>query len=134
MLSIEYNKFAKKDLKKVMDDAISFAFSQLMPRVKKPVYLNITPDKNLVNKHGVYGDCLYEEDREFTLRIDTTLPLTEIITTILHEMVHVQQYLSGKMAKWEKEGFEFDMDYESRPWEIEAHKKDKELKEKWDVR
>ena len=134
MLIIEYEKKANKSVKKLIDDAISFAFCELMPRIKRPVYLNIIPDRNLANNIGVYGDCLYEDDREFTLRIDTKLSPTEIAKTVIHEMVHVRQYLQGKFARWEKEGYDFDMDYESRPWEIEAHQTDAILMEKWNVR
>jgi len=80
-----------------------------------------------------------EGDREFTIRIDVSLPLEEMISTILHEMVHVYQYVSGKLKyKWvhevvfEKRVYHWDMDYDSRPWEIEAHQKEKELKELYD--
>ena len=53
MLIIEYEKKANKSVKKLIDDAISFAFCELMPRVKRPVYLNIIPDRNLANNIGV---------------------------------------------------------------------------------
>ena len=82
-----------------------------------------------------------EGDREFTIRIDVSLPLEQMIETILHEMVHVWQYVSKRMVyKWvhevrfDKEVYSWDMPYDERPWEIEAHAKEKTLKEIFDAR
>ena len=118
-------------------EVILFAKSQLMPRVRK-IFINIHAERGLAKK-GIYGDVLQEDDREFTIRIDPHLPPEQFIVTLLHEMVHVYQYATGKMKyKWihevifEKEKYKWDMDYDSRPWEIEAHAKEKQLKEKWD--
>tara|TARA_R110000868_G_scaffold274852_5_gene534552 strand:+ start:1766 stop:2029 length:264 start_codon:yes stop_codon:yes gene_type:complete len=79
-----------------------------------------------------------EEDREFTIRIDVSLPLNEMISTILHEMVHVKQYLSGTLkqprpgvAVYKRVDYDWEMEYDDRPWEIEAHCKEKQLAEKY---
>lgn len=81
-----------------------------------------------------------EGDREFTIRIDVSLPLDDLISTMLHEMVHVWQYITRRMvSKWvhevrfNKKVYSSDMPYDERPWEVEAHQKEKELKEKYDV-
>lgn len=107
-----------------------------MPRIRKPIVINIRPVRGLAKTAGVYGDCMDEEDREFTIRIDTTLPVKDMVTTLLHEMVHVQQYVSGRLKhRWsdevvfEKVVYNSNMDYDSRPWEIEAWEKEKQLKE-----
>ena len=65
---------------------------------------------------------MYEDDRDFTIRFDTTLPQKEIVTTILHELVHVKQYLY-------KEEMNYDLPYDERPHEIEALAKEKLLTE-----
>lgn len=110
-----------------------------MPRIRKPIYINIRTIRKLAEKQGVYGDCMDEGDREFTIRIDVSLPLDEMISTILHEMVHVWQYVSKRMVqnwvhevRFAKQVYSSDMPYDDRPWEIEAHRIEKELKEKWD--
>lgn len=77
-----------------------------------------------------------EDDGEFTIRIDTTLSIELIVSTILHEMVHVQQYFTGNLKhKWTNEVtykkvvYKYDMNYDDRPWEIEAWEKEQQLKD-----
>lgn len=123
----------------MIDMAIDFAFCQLMPKVRKPIYINIRAIRKLAEKQGVYGDCMDEGDREFTIRIDVSLPPHQMISTVLHEMVHVWQYVTGRMVQnWVHEvrfnrvAYNSDMPYDERPWEIEARDKEKELKEAYD--
>lgn len=139
MIVIDFESKCAKYRKKAIEEAILVASSHLMPRIKKPVYINIRPIRKLAEKQGVYGDCMDEGDREFTIRIDVSLPLEQMIETILHEMVHVWQYVSKRMVyKWvhevrfDKEVYSWDMPYDERPWEIEAHAKEKTLKEIFD--
>jgi len=138
MIVIDFENKTARYRRKAIIDSVMFAAKQLMPRIKKPVYINIRTIRKLTEKQGVYGDVLDEGDREFTIRIDVSIPLEDMISTVLHEMVHVHQYLTGRMKqKWgdeiifEKKVFEAEMDYDSRPWEIEAHNKEKELKVKY---
>jgi hypothetical protein len=51
-------------------------------------------------------------------------------------MVHVQQYFTGKLKhKWNNEVsykkvvYKYDMDYDDRPWEIEAWEREQQLKD-----
>ena len=139
MLVIEYEAKCAKYRKRMIDMAIDFAFCQLMPKVRKPIYINIRPIRKLTEKQGVYGDCMDEGDREFTIRIDVSIPPQQMISTVLHEMVHVWQYVTGRMVQnWVHEvrfnrvDYSSDMPYDERPWEIEAHDKEKELKEAYD--
>lgn len=139
MIVIDFETKCAKYRKKAIKAAVKFAFIQLMPRIRKPVYINIRAIRKLAEKQGVYGDCMDEGDREFTIRIDVSLPLEEMISTILHEMVHVWQYVSKRMVqnwvhevRFAKQVYSSDLPYDDRPWEIEAHRIEKELKEKWD--
>lgn len=139
MLVVDFNNSCSKHKQTVINAAIDFAFVQLMPRVRKPVYININTVRKLADKQGVYGDCMDEGDREFTIRIDVSLPLDQMIATVLHEMVHVQQYITGKLKYkwvhevwWDKVVYDWDMKYDDRPWEIDAHAKEKQLKELFD--
>ena len=104
MIVIDYETKCAKYRRKAIDDAIYFASKSLMPRIRKPVYINIKTIRKLAEKQGVYGDCMDEGDREFTIRIDVSLPLEQMIETILHEMVHVWQYVSRRMVQnWSHE-------------------------------
>ena len=68
---------------------------------------------------------MYEDDNEFSIRLNKTLPVSDLITTVLHELVHVSQYLKGLIM-------DTDSPYEERWQEVEAHAMEKQLKEKWD--
>ena len=141
MVVVEFTRKCSKKRYDAIMDAVMFACNQLMPRVRKPFYINIRPIPKLTETQGVNGDCMDEEDREFTIRIDVSLPLNEMISTILHEMVHVQQFLSGKLkqpqpgkAVYKRVDYDWEMDYNDRPWEIEAHTKEKQLAEAFNDR
>jgi len=108
---------AKEDL---ITRVIGFGSSQLFPN-EDGVFINI----QAIRKQGVCGDCMYEDEGDFTIRLNNTLSLSELITTVLHELVHVSQYLKGLVMDDESK-------YEERWQEIEAHAKEKQLKELWD--
>lgn len=108
---------AKQDL---ICNAIAFGSDKLFPH-EDDVYINISA----TTKKGVCGDVLYEDDNEFTLRLNRSLSLSDLITTVLHELVHVKQYLNGMVMDTVSA-------YEDRWQEIEAHAMEKQLKENWD--
>ena len=114
---IEFQNIRSTKFQDLLCDVVEFGRKNLFPRHKN-VYINIIATRN----RGVYGDCMYEDYRDFTIRFDTTLPQKEIVTTILHELVHVKQYLY-------KEEMNYDLPYDERPHEIEALAKEKLLTE-----
>ena len=114
------SRFAKRK-EELICDAIAFGSSKLFS--EDNVYINIIA----MRKQGVCGDCMYEDDNEFTIRLNKSLSLSDLITTVLHELVHVKQYLEGMVM-------ENDLPYDQRPHEIEAHSKEKELTEAYNAR
>lgn len=114
---VEFQNIRSKKYQDLICEVLEFGRKNLFPKHRN-VFINIIAMRN----RGVYGDCMYEDDRDFTIRFDTTLPQKEIIKTLLHEMVHVKQYLY-------KEEMNYDLPYDERPHEIEAHAKEKQLTE-----
>jgi hypothetical protein len=136
MIVIEYESKCSKKRQQAIDASVLCAANTLMSRIRKPVYINIKPIRKLTETEGVNGDCLDEGDREFTIRVDVSLPMEDMVSTILHEMVHVKQFLSGILkqpecgvAIFNKTTYDWNMKYDDRPWEIDAHSKEKQLKE-----
>ena len=117
MMIVELQNIKSVKFQDLICDVLEFGRKKLFPR-NKHVYINIIAMRN----RGVYGDCMYEDDRDFTIRFDTTLPQNEIVATLLHELVHVKQYLH-------KEEMYYDLPYDERPHEIEALAKEKQLTE-----
>ena len=112
-------KFSKKK-EDLICNVIAFGASKLFP-LKDDVFINI----QAIRKQGVCGDCMYEDDSDFTIRLNKSLSLSDLITTVLHELVHVSQYLKGLVMDDES-------DYWERWQEVEAHSMEKQLRELWD--
>ncbi len=75
-------------------------------------------------KDGYCGDVMFEDDREFSIRLNQLMPLNKMALTVFHEMVHVSQYLKCMVM-------DTTSDYWDRWQEKEAHKKEKELMDLW---
>jgi len=117
MMLVEFENIKSHKLQELVCEVVEFGRKKLFPR-HKHININIIAMRN----KGVYGDCMYEDDRDFTIRFDKTLPTIEIITTLLHELVHVKQYLRN-------EEMDYTLPYNERPHEIEAHALEKQLTE-----
>lgn len=112
-------KFAKSK-EDLICKAIAFGSSKLFPD-KDDIYINISA----TTIKGVCGDCMFEDDDEFTIRLNRSLSLSDLVTTVMHELVHVSQYLKNLIMDTES-------DYENRWQEIEAYTLEKQLKEAFD--
>ena len=114
---VEFEGKFSKDRVNTICDAIAYGQTKLFPH-ESDVFINI----EAIKKQGVCGDCMFEDDNEFTIRLNKSLSLSDLITTVLHELVHVKQYLEGMVMDTESA-------YEDRWQEIEAHALEKELTE-----
>ena len=119
-------RFSKKK-EDLICKIVNFCQDQLFPDIDD-IYLNF---EGMLPKNGqnlrsgkeledYCGDCMYEENKEFTIRLNKRLPIPQLELTLIHEMVHVDQYLKGKEMDNTSPYFE-------RWQEIEAHKKELEL-------
>lgn len=107
MLVEFHNKISKKK-EDLIADVIGFGALLLFP--KQYVHINIA----MCDLGDVYGDCMDEEDDEYTIRLNRHLSEETLIITLLHELVHVWQYTKGLV-------FDNESDYFDRWQEIEAH-------------
>lgn len=114
---VEFNSKFAKVKEDLITSVIGYGATELFPD-EDDVFINI----EAIRKQGVCGDCMYEDDNEFTLRLSKSLSIKELVTTVLHELVHVKQYLDCKVMDTESP-------YEKRWQEIEAHGKEQQLTE-----
>ena len=127
-------------------DIAHWVAMHLMPRLQNKLYVDIKLIANLTAKEKLSGDAIWEDDscnrpREFTVRVDSTQTLQDMLSTVAHEMVHVKQYARGelkdfsrtiKMCKWKGKTIDLDsLDYYDHPWEIEAHGRERGLFIRW---
>lgn len=91
------------------------------------------------NDLEVAGFCTQEDYRDYIIELRSDLRGEELFRTIIHEMVHVKQYVTGALEQSHEDGTgprmfwkTLDMTevpYQERPWEIEAHKLEDRLYE-----
>jgi len=117
---VEFESNFSKVKEDLICDVIAFGSNKLFPH-EDDVYINISA----TTKKGVCGDVLYEDENEFSLRLSRSLSLSDLITTVLHELVHVKQFLECMVMDTESP-------YEERWQEVEAHTMEKQLKELYD--
>lgn len=109
--------------------AASFAWMQLMPRIRKCV-INI----EIKNMKGYHGTCLDINNRDYVIEVDKKLSLGDnFLTTIFHEMVHVKQYVRKELYS-DCNFYDTREEYLNLPWEIEAYRVQEELLDEWKSR
>jgi hypothetical protein len=99
----------------LLDEAISFACN----------FLDLDIDFTLEFvklKPYQCGFCDYDEE-EIILTVSKSLSKDDMIKTIFHEMVHIKQYVDGRLENGSPPiwlGIIYEDRYENLPWEIEA--------------
>jgi len=97
-------------------------------------------DRRCRNADGNNGTCStldsLSRPRMFEIEMDNTLDDDEYITTLFHELTHMEQRLRGKhqyrvgwkdYSKWKGKKIKDDIDYALLPWEIEANEQEEKL-------
>jgi len=112
----------------------NFCINKLCPRLKNK--LDITIEGYWCGDFGCCEDIDTDSKlpREFIISIRKDLTEKEFITTLCHEMVHVQQLAQGKWKplsngqhRWYKSYYSNDINYYEQPWEIDAYDKEEQL-------
>ena len=117
----------RKNQRQLIKDAIEFSLDKLLPRtttVDIHVYLNR-------GIKGAEGYCSFEDTKSFELEMDPRMSDKDLVLTVMHEMVHVRQYVKRQLRpvnfcnahKWLGKIYDEDkVDYLKLPWEKEAYK------------
>lgn len=124
--------------KEMLLKATSIALDSLISkRMKKSLILDIRIEKNLYEQSGVWGDILNEDGFErspkhFEIRLNYSgkQSFATLVKTLCHELVHVAQFAERRLRHLsasyaigflDKHYNSSEVDYDDRPWEIEAH-------------
>lgn len=85
------------------------------------------------------AECIDGKPIKFTITLQRDMPWTWTLTTLAHEMLHVEQQAKGRLRyKWGVVGWLWSWDgspwvskdtiaYENRPWEIDARNREDAL-------
>lgn len=130
------NKFQRE----VVEKTVCFMMKELLPRFRT---LEIEVNLKKMNDDAV-GYCLMgDTNREFEIECSRNVTLKELVTTVVHEMIHVKQYarkemndnlVEGGNAVWRGKKVSPNTTYYNLPWEKEAYKlQDKYAQKIWDA-
>jgi hypothetical protein len=104
----------------------------------KNVSIEFTIKKHLGRDDGCDGLCFplsNTKPREFEVDIDKDLPLMHFIKTVIHELIHVKQYVTGQLSDkvgrasrviWKGRDHS-KTTYSRQPWEREAYRLQEKL-------
>lgn len=79
------------------------------------------------------GQVMYRRGFEIKLKADIFTAVNKginLLKNLAHEMIHVEQYVSGKMEQWLKKQSNKDTPYLKRMWEIDAFKRQDSIHKK----
>ena len=123
----------KKNRKLVERAAWWYAEKLMGKRLMNSLEININLRRNLITKEGCEGTAVWEDEnirpREFTIELDLTYSIRDVLITLAHEMVHTKQWAKGEMyeyaradmVRYHQTKFNLnDINYWDYPWEIEA--------------
>lgn len=118
--------------KRICEDVTSWFLNKFLPRHK--IYVEIL--HRGLKRECVYGYCDYTGEsyrpREFLIELDSHMHQELYIKTLLHEMVHLRQWVTGSLRA--KRGKRYygtinveDIEYWDQPHEIEAREQEDTL-------
>ena len=135
---------------KLILEATQFFAKELMSvRMMNTIKIKIDVRKTTLGKNTegqVINKCMGSvKQKEFRITLNYNRFDTDILKTLAHEMIHIQQIVSGRLqyrywksdhqlhARWEgKElGVVSHINYNDRPWEIEARGNEYDLFKKY---
>ena len=97
----------KKSERELTKKAASWSFKELGLSRCSLIKIHIK-----IRELGDYcGSCEEHEKNSFSIEVDNTQSLTNFIMTIMHEMVHVKQYINNK---WDGDGEEEAWDMQDK--------------------
>ena len=118
--------------KRICQDVTSWFLNKFLPRHKIEVEIL---HRGLA-REGVYGYCDYAGEsrrpRQFLIELHTHMDDELYIKTLLHELVHLRQWVVGSLRMrrgkmhYDKEPVEF-YDYWHQPHEVEAREQEETL-------
>ena len=101
---------------------VEFCVNKLMPRMRTlDICIQVEDDCD------VCGYCMAVDKREFVIEVKEDLDELEFISTLCHEMVHVNQYATGRLDVNGKQAYKTYEEYLELWYEKEAYEKEVEL-------
>jgi len=123
----------------VIDHSLDYLVSK---RMKNTLEITVNIEKNLYKNRLIWGDMFVEDDSRSPKFFDIRLNYSgvqsygQLIKVLCHELIHVAQFATRRLRYLShplRVGFgrchytTSDINYEDRPWELEAHALEDEI-------
>lgn len=117
-----------KTQRKIAETTVHQMITELLPKFRT---LDIEVHLKKLSDEAVGYCTMTDNNRTFEIEVDRKLNISELVTTICHEMVHVKQYARNEMtdeliesghAVWKGRKIHPKTGYYDLPWEKEAYK------------
>ena len=118
----------RKKQRQVVEDAVKWSIKKLNLHRIRTLELNFS----LRKLKTLYGQLeqLDDKRREFSIVLDKNMNTENIIRTVIHEMIHVKQYIRkemdseviGQHMRWKSKMYTTDIKYDDMRWEKEANR------------
>ena len=113
--------------KRLVRSAVDWYVSNFLGKYQ----LEIDIEDRGLNREGLFGACTIldknSRPREFLIEMNNTLDDMAYLSTLFHELIHVEQRVLGQFkTKYDKDYWfgkliDPDTEYKNLPWEVEAH-------------
>lgn len=121
----------------LIHSAVGF-FSKILG-FKRRLRIEISLINKLKQKEHCRGMAHQNSRNGYHIKLDAGLKPLALIRCLAHEMIHVNQWVTGKMedinnryqVRWGEKLYRSQLAYTKHPWEIEAYKYDKILANKF---
>ena len=118
----------RKKQRQVVEHVVKWSIKKLnLHRIRT---LNLT--FSIRSLKSLYGQLeqLDDKRREFSVVLDKNVDTKDLIRTVIHEMVHIKQYIRkemdseivGSRMRWKSKTYPYDIKYDDMPWEKEANR------------
>jgi len=125
-------------------DMYNLGVKMLMPKLQNKLYIEIEFVTGLKKNTGIDAVCAWEDTnhrpRWFSIEVDNSLGLKELLIALAHELVHVKQYARNELKQliktnqltWHSKVFDVSStSYSNYPWEVEAFEKEQQIFKEW---
>lgn len=98
---------------------------ELLPRYRT-LFITIDLKKFGKNEDAIGYAYMEDDNRTFTIELEKSMKVKDLIVAVCHEMVHIKQYAKNEMgddgARWKKTKVKKGTKYYDLPWEKEAYR------------
>lgn len=129
-MKITYNKSTRLTEKRTQILAAANWAAKKLGISKNEVTVNIVFTHLFLDTFSMHAETHYDNPRHVTMLFEASPNKYLFLNTIMHEMVHVKQFVKGQLAHdgkgnltWKGKKQPLDLPYWKQPWEIEAMQK-----------